>query len=122
VSVHVQFAKFLAVGLLNTAFGYTVFAALIYAGLPPTPALVATYGVGVPFNFVTTRRLVFARSHASLARFIAAYVVIYFFNLALFDALRAAGATPLAAQALSLPVVAVFSFLLFKFKVFRERP
>lgn len=117
-----QFVRFLFVGALNTLFGYSVFAGFILAGLHPTPALVLTYVVGVIFNFFTTRRLVFARSQAgSLLRFIVAYVVIYFFNLGMFKLAESAGAGPLVAQALCLPVVAVFSFLLFKFHVFRDR-
>jgi hypothetical protein len=46
--------------------------------------------------------------------------VIYFFNLGLYKLFEMAGAVPLVAQALCLPVVAVFSFLLFKFQVFRD--
>ena len=115
-----QFVRFLFVGALNTLFGYAVFAGLILAGLSSTPALVITYVVGVLFNFVTTGRLVFGKNRGSLARFIGAYVVIYFFNLGLLKLAESAGAGPLLAQALCLPVVAVFSFLLFKFQVFRE--
>ena len=116
-----QFLRFLVVGAVNTLFGYGVFAGLVLAGMPPVPALVLTYVVGVLFNFLTTRRFVFARSaRASLPRFIGAYVVIYFFNLALFKLVEAAGAGALVAQALCLPPVAVFSFFLFKFQVFRD--
>lgn len=123
MSTRVQFAKFLVVGALNTLFGYGVFAGLVLAGTAPGPALILTYVVGVLFNFVTTRRLVFGSTErASLARFIAAYVVIYFFNLGIFKLAESAGAGPLLAQALCLPVVAVFSFLLFKFQVFRDTP
>lgn len=118
-----QFIRFLFVGALNTLFGYSVFAGLVLAGMPPVPALVVAYVVGVLFNFFTTRRLVFSHSaRASLLRFVAAYVVIYFFNLGLFKLAESAGAAPLLAQALCLPVVAVFSFLLFKFQVFRDHP
>ncbi|HSW83091.1 MAG TPA: GtrA family protein [Usitatibacter sp.] len=121
MSISVQFLKFLLVGALNTLFGYSVFAALVLAGVPPVPALVLTYVVGVLFNFMTTRRYVFSASAGgSLLRFIAAYVVIYFFNLGLYKAFEAVGAVPLVAQALCLPVVAVFSFLVFKFQVFRD--
>jgi putative flippase GtrA len=121
VSTSVQFVKFLVVGALNTLFGYSVFAGLVLAGVPPVPALVLTYVVGVLFNFMTTRRFVFSQSpRASLLRFIGAYVVIYFFNLGLYKLFELAGAVPLVAQALCLPVVAVFSFFLFKFQVFRD--
>jgi putative flippase GtrA len=116
-----QFVRFLLVGALNTAFGYAVFALLVLAGLPSMPALVATYVAGVLFNFATTRRLVFRRAAgaATFARFVAAYVVIYFFNAGLLKALESAGAHPLAGQALCIPVVAVFSFFLFKLHVFK---
>src|SRR5512144_2922228 len=100
-----QFIRFLIVGALNAAFGYAVFALLVLAGLPSMPALVATYVAGVLFNFATTRRLVFrkAAGAATFARFVAAYVVIYFFNAALLKALESAGAHPLAGQALCIP-------------------
>lgn len=117
----IQFLRFIVVGVLNTVFGYGVFAGLILAGVPPVSALVLTYVAGVLFNFMTTRRFVFSRSaRASLLRFIGAYVVIYFINLGLYKLAEAAGAGPLVAQALCLPVVAVFSFLLFKFQVFKD--
>jgi putative flippase GtrA len=123
VSTSIQFLRFLVVGALNTLFGYSVFAGLVLAGVRPVPALVLTYVVGVLFNFMTTRRFVFSRSaRTSLARFIGAYVVIYFFNLGLYKLFEAADASPLVAQALCLPVVAVFSFLIFKFQVFRDPP
>ena len=121
MSIGWQFLRFLAVGALNTLFGYSVFAGLVLAGLAPVPALVLTYVVGVTFNFFTTRRFVFATSpRASIARFVGAYVVIYLFNLGIFKLAEMAGAGPLLAQALCLPVVAVFSFFLFKFQVFRD--
>lgn len=117
-----QFLRFLAVGALNALFGYGVFAGLVLAGTPGQLALVVTYIVGVAFNFFTTRRFVFSGSAKGvLLRFISAYVLIYFFNLALYKLAEAAGLGPLLAQALCLPVVAVLSFLLFRFKVFRDR-
>lgn len=117
----VQFLRFLVVGLLNALFGYVVFAALVLAGVAPMPSLVLTYAIGICFNFFTTRRLVFQRSsRSSFPRFVAAYGVIYVFNVGLFKLVEAAGATPLVAQALCLPVVAVFSFFAFKLHVFKD--
>jgi putative flippase GtrA len=119
----IQFARFLFVGAVNTLFGYAVFAGLVLAGMAPMPALVITYVVGVIFNFFTTRRFVFAAPAAAGAfwRFVAAYLVIYAFNVALYQLVAATGASALVTQAVCLPVVAVFSFLLFKLHVFRER-
>jgi putative flippase GtrA len=116
----VQFLKFLVVGAVNTVFGYSVFALLVISGVTPMPALVLTYVVGVLFNFMTTRRYVFDRaSKSSFPRFVAAYVVIWLFNAVLYELVAAVLASPLVAQALCVPVVAVFSFFLFKWQVFR---
>ena len=118
----IQFARFLVVGAVNTAFGYAVFAAFIVLGASPGIALVAAYLLGVPFNFFTTGRFVFKPGGGrAFVRFVAAYCVVYAFNLLLFGLLRLTGAGPLVAQALCLPPVAVFSFFLFKLHVFRER-
>jgi putative flippase GtrA len=118
-STAIQFAKFLAVGVLNTAFGYGVFALLIFAGVRPMPSLAITYVVGVTFNFVTTGQFVFDHFHRSaLLRFIAAYVVVFLINAALYEILSASGVTPLVAQAICLPIMAILAFFLFKFHVF----
>lgn len=116
-----QFARFIAVGLLNTGFGYLVFSVSVLAGVPPMPSLVLTYLVGVPFNFMTTGMLVFDdRGHALFWRFVVAYGVIYVFNVASYRLLVAeVGAGPMVAQAICLPAVAVFAFILFKVHVFR---
>ena len=108
-------------GLLNTVFGYAVFAGLVVAGVPPMPALVATYVAAVPFNFFTTGRFVFHRTALeAFPRFVAAYVVIYLFNAGCYKAVEGFGAGPLLAQALCIPVIAAFSFMLFKLHVFRD--
>ena len=115
-----QFGRFLAVGLLNSGFGYLVFALAILAGISPMPSLVLTYLLGVPFNFVTTGKLVFHhRGYASLGRFVVAYGVIYIVNVAAYHLIAAAGARPLVAQAICLPVMVVMAFILFKLHVFR---
>ena len=117
---HLQFLKFLVVGAVNTVFGYIVFAALLLFDMTPMPALVLTYIVGALFNFFTTRRFVFQQQGGSaFLKFVAAYVVIYLFNAGLFKLVAATDAAPLLAQALCLPVVALFSFFLFKFHVFK---
>ena len=54
-----RFLKFILVGLLNTAFGYAVYAVLLFAGLDPQPALATSFGIGVIWNYFTTARLVF---------------------------------------------------------------
>lgn len=120
MSISWQFVRFLVVGAINTAFGYAVFATSIATGASPLTALVLTYAIGVPFNYLTTGRFVFRRAGAAFIRFVVAYVVIYAFNVVLYKVVAATGANPLLVQALCVPVVAVFSFLLFRFHVFKD--
>lgn len=116
-----QFFRFLAVGAFNALFGYSVFAILTLIGNAPMLALILTYVIGVVFNYFTTRRFVFNQSkRTSLLRFVIAYIVIYIFNISLYRLIEIVGASPLVTQALCLPVIAIFSFLLFKFQVFRN--
>ncbi len=122
MTLSLQFFRFLVVGAVNTMFGYSVFAMLILIGNTPTLALILTYVIGVVFNFSTTRRFVFNHSkRASLLRFIIAYMVIYIFNIGLYSLIELVGTPPLVTQAFCLPVIAIFSFLLFKFQVFRNQ-
>jgi putative flippase GtrA len=116
-----QFVRFLIVGAGNALFGYAVFSTTVLAGLNPTPALIITYIIGVIFNFFTTGRFVFGGARASaFLRFVVAYVVIYLFNVVLFKLIAITGTGALVDQAICIPLVAAFSFVLFKFHVFRE--
>lgn len=113
------FVRFLAVGVLNTAFGYACFAALVWAGLPPPLALLLATVAGVLFNHLTVGTFVFrAQGRATLWRFAAVYGVIYAANVGLLALLQRAGIGPLAGQALLVLPVAVASFLLNRALVF----
>ncbi len=102
--------RFGLVGLVNAAFGYTVFAVLVLAGVWPGAALVATMIAAVAFNFQTSRRLVF-RSKGQILQFIAVYAVVLVLNWVALRVLRRCGLPDLESQALlTLPIAAV-SFL-----------
>ncbi len=77
-----RYIRFLFVSALNTVFGYSVFAGLLYAGLHYSLAgLIATV-LGVIFNFFTTGRLVFDSSDPRRIVFFAAmYAVMYGISL-----------------------------------------
>lgn len=110
-----RFLKFLAVGGLNTAFGYAVYAVLVLAGVAPQPALAAAFCIGVIWNFFTHARLVFgARGFRRLPAYVAVYVGIYAVNAFLLARVMALGIHPLAAQAGLALVMAVLSYGLIK--------
>lgn len=117
------FARFLAVGLVNTLFGYGVFGALTLAGLAPGLALFIATVLGVLFNYFTTGRVVFAANgFGRLPWFVAVYGLTFLINLWSLRSLTAAGLSPLLAQAILLPIVTILSFLLNKTFVFRGAP
>jgi putative flippase GtrA len=108
-------ARFLATGMLNTAFGYGVYAGLVLAGLPYLPALVVATVLGVVFNYFSFGKLAFrvATDAAGMPRFVAAYGMALAFNAALlWAAHNALGLGPLVAQLVCLPPTVAVTYLL----------
>ena len=74
--------KFLIVGGLNTLFGYSLFAILLYLNFHYTVAVLFATLLGVVFNFFTIGRFVFANNETQLIfKFISVYIVVYMFNI-----------------------------------------
>lgn len=106
-----RIVKFGLVGIVNTAFGYALFAALIYVGIAPQPALAIAFFVGVIWNYLTHARIVFGtEGFKRLPAYAVSYFLIYFMNRLGLAWLLGAGLHPLLAQALMLPIIAVISF------------
>jgi putative flippase GtrA len=117
------FLRFGLVGLVNTAFGYVVFAALLLMGAGSLVALVMAAVAGVAFNFQTSRRLVFrADGHGRGLRFVALYVLVLGLNWAALEAAARLGMSRLLAQALLAVPAAAISFLGQKLLVFAPAP
>jgi putative flippase GtrA len=112
--------RFGAAGAVNTLFGFAVYSGLVVLGVAPFLALLAATVVGVFFNFLTLGSFAFRRLEGRrLPRFLVAYALIYLFNLALLEGLRAAtGLGPIVAQLLCLVVVAPTAYVILKAKVF----
>ncbi|MGB3147026.1 MAG: GtrA family protein [Paracoccaceae bacterium] len=108
-----RFVRFLGVGVLNTGFGYAVFAALVLGGLGAQPALALAFALGVLWNYMTHARLVFGASGlARLLPYGLAYAAIYGINALALHLALGAGLSPLLAQALLVLPMAVLSFIL----------
>lgn len=112
-----QFLKFLFVGLLNTLFGYALFALFTWMGLAYPVAIGLATLAGIVFNFQSTGRLVFGGAPLSrLTRFIGVYAVVYGMNLAGVALFLHLGLNIYAANALVLlPLALVAYFLQHKF-------
>ena len=117
-----QLISFLLVGILNTAFGYGLFALFIYIGLYYPLAVLLSTILGVLFNFKTIGKLVFGSSDNGLIlRFALVYVITYFLNIFFLWLFKWLGFDNMYINGfvLLIPLAAV-SFLLNKFFVFRR--
>lgn len=118
-----QLLAFLAVGVLNTAFGYIVFTAFILMRFTITQSLVVSTVLGTLFNYFSMGRLVFSvRSLDRLPYFAAFYLLTFLFNLWSLRLLQAHGVATLLAQALLLPLMVALTFTVNKLLVFRRDP
>jgi putative flippase GtrA len=116
------FARFLVVGALNTAFGWSVYAAFILLGIPRPFSLLGATVLGVLFNFQTIGRVVFGSARGLLLpRFVVVYAGVYLFNLALLESIcRMLGVGSLLGQILALPPTVVVAFYALRRLVFRH--
>lgn len=117
-----QAVKFILVGIMNTAFGYGIFALFIYLGLYYPLAVLFSMILGVLFNFKTIGKLVFDSSDNGLIfRFILVYIITYFLNIFFLWLFKWLGFDNMYINGfvLLIPLAAV-SFLLNKFFVFRR--
>jgi len=114
--------KFIATGLLNTVIGYGLYSAGILTGARPATALAIATAAAAVCNYFTTARLVFSeRGFGRLPPFLLVYAGIYYLNLVLLEGLLHLGAPALAAQALTLPFMALLSYAAMTLWVFRRR-
>jgi putative flippase GtrA len=113
--------RFLAIGFVNTAFGYGLFAALYTAFRWHRAAIILATAAGIIFNFFTTGRLVF--SDAGLSRvipFVLGYGFVLAVNIALVDLGAAVGLSPFIGQAFALPMMVGLAFVINDRIVFRR--
>jgi putative flippase GtrA len=116
-----QLARFIAVGLLNTAFGYGIFAALLYLGLHYVIALFIATISGILFNFKTTGRLVFkSNSNRLIFHFAGVYALIYAVHVCSLEILLGLGINVYWAGAMLILPMASFAFFLNKRFVFKN--
>lgn len=115
--------RFIAIGIVNTIFGYSVFALLYVVSGDHRMSIVGATIVGVIFNFFTTARIVFKNSNNRLIfRFISGYAISLGANMMLLEVLVRAGVGPLVAQLICLPPVVVLTYFVNARLVFRNKP
>lgn len=118
-----KFIRFLVVGGLNTLFGYSLFALLIFSGLHYSLAVFVSTALGVLFNFKTTGSIVFKHNNNALIfKFVLGYCVVYALNVGLLKVLNLLGFNMYAGGAMLLLPMALVSYFLNSRLVFRGHP
>jgi len=116
------FTRYIMVGLLNTAVGYSFFAVFIFFGLHYSLAVLLATILGVLFNFKTIGTIVFKNNSNSLIiRFVAVYILTYFLNVEGLHVLKNFRFDIYLAGALMLAPMSIISFILHKTFVFRTK-
>lgn len=115
------FVKFILVGILNTLFGYTVFALLLFAGLHYSLAVILATIAGVLFNFKTTGVLVFKNhNNKLLLKFIVMYAFTSGISIGLLHIAELNKLNLYFAGLITTGMMAVVSFIISKYWVFKE--
>ena len=116
-----EFIQFCFVGVINTAFGYILYAIFIFLDFEYSIALAFATFIGAIFNFKTTGIIVFKnKKNVLIFKFICMYVFLYFFNLVLLNLAISFLANKLYSQIISLPGVVCMNFFVSKYWVFNK--
>jgi hypothetical protein len=113
--------RYYQAGIVNTFFGYGMYAALIWAGLGMYAAQLVAHLVGTGFNYLTYSRHTFAGLDAVKSRFVLSYVFNYSLGLASLAAASLVIASPYVAGILSILFVSLVNFFVLKTMVFTKR-
>ena len=113
--------RYYAVGILNMAFGYVLFAGFVALGMQVFVAQAVGYVIGVAFNFFTYSRLAFAGQQANRVNYLGSYVINYFLSVALLWCILQVLSSPYVAGILVTLIVSALNYVYLKTYVFRAR-
>lgn len=114
--------RFLQAGVINTMFGYALYASLIAIGLQIYLAQIVAHVIAVGFNYFTYSRHVFRDEPASRVRFILSYGLNYLVSVAALVLLTPVVASAYLAGLLATLVATTINFVVLRRFVFFARP
>ena len=116
-----DFIRFILVGILNTIFGYSIYALFVFIGFNFVVASFFATILGILFNFQTIGRLVFqAHNNRLIFRFFAIYGIVFLLGVIFIWLLKLIGFNNYTAGLIALFPNAIISYLLNKFYVYRR--
>lgn len=113
--------RYYQIGVLNTAFGFGMYAALVWLGLNIFVAQLTAHLLGVAFNYLTYSRHVFRDTAPAKLRFVLSYGVNYLLGLATLTLVSHLVHSPYVAGLMSAVIVSIINYFALKRLVFRGR-
>lgn len=113
--------RYYQAGIVNTAFGYGLYALFVALGLNMYLAQIIAHLLGMTFNFFTYSRHAFHDAEVSKSRFILSYAVNYLLGLGALWAASQFIESPYLAGFLAIVIVSLINYLILKNWVFTVR-
>lgn len=114
--------RYYQAGIVNTVFGYGLYALFVAAGFNMYVAQITAHVLGVVFNYFTYSRYAFRDHHGSKSRFVVSYAVNYLLGLAALATASTVIHSPYLAGLVAVVFVSVVNYFILKHLVFfRQR-
>jgi putative flippase GtrA len=113
-----EVVRYYQAGALNAAFGYGLYALLVWLGAGVYLAQLLAHILGVLFNYITYSQHVFRDSEAAKFRFLLSYFVNYMLSVLSLYLLSLKIASPYLSGLISILVVSFVNYFILKFLVF----
>ena len=113
-----QLLRFFKVGVINTLFGYALYAVMVAIGLQLFVAQAVATIIAVAFNYVSYSRYVFNGARSSKVRFLLSYALNYLVSVAALAMWAAIVPSPYLAGLLATLVAVAVNFVVLRQWVF----
>jgi putative flippase GtrA len=120
--INAEKIRFLLAGGLNTLFGYSAFAMLIWVGAGNDIAVIISTIAGVAFNYGTYGKVFASHGFARLPAFVAIYGALLLANILALRFFVAAGTGAYLGQLFVLILIVPITYLALKRFVFAPKP
>lgn len=113
-----EVGRYYMAGAANAAFGYSIFALLLWAGINMYLAQIIAHIIGVIFNYFTYSRHVFRTESSARIRFVISYVANYGISLIFLALAIMVVKSPYIAGLISIILTSVVNYFILKRLVF----
>lgn len=116
-----EIIRYYQAGAVNAAFGYGLYALLIWGGLGMYAAQLIAHILGVAFNYFTYSNHVFRDAGPAKLRFTASYLINYLISLGFLALVSLVLKSPYAAGLAAIILTSMVNYLILKRLVFIRR-